>query len=251
MENISGVILTKNNQRTIFECLQSIKGLVQELIIIDDYSDDNTITIIKEVFPEDQIIKRLLNRFDEQRNFGISKATNNWILMIDSDEIISPELANSIKNLTEEKDIDAYWVIRMNQFFKTYLPEKYIDRPLLFRSGLKFINPVHEIIKVDKDKFKKISGTLIHNNWLGIEFAMEKMNRYSGLIANKWIEQKRNYSNATLFFLAIILPIRYFFICLFKKKFYKAGLFNGVFYSLFESSWWLAVIFKYREQIKR
>ena len=251
MQNISGVILTKNNSRTITDCVNSIMPLIKELIIIDDFSNDDTLEKIKKIYPTVRIEQKKLERFDQQRNYGIKLAKYDWILMIDSDEIISPELANSIKNLTEEKDIDAYWVIRMNQFFKTYLPEKYIDRPLLFRSELKFINPVHEIIKVDKDKFKKISGTLIHNNWLGIEFAMEKMNRYSSLIADKWVEQNRNYSNASLLFFAIVLPIRFFFICLFKKKFYKAGLFNGVFYSLFESSWWLAVIFKYREKIKR
>jgi hypothetical protein len=247
MNNISGIILTKNNEKMITECVQSILPVVDELIIIDDFSTDNTLNIIKEKNPKAKIHQKTLIRFDKQRNYAIDLASHNWILMIDSDEIISPELAKSIQDLKEE-NFEAYWVTRMNKLFDTYLPEKYVDRPILFKKKFQFINPVHEIIKVDKKKYKKLSGNLIHNNWLGIDVAMQKMNRYSSMIADKWIEQKRSYGKITLWILAIILPIRYFFICLFKKKFYRAGIFTGIFYSLLLSSWWLAVIFKYRDK---
>ncbi|HPY08836.1 MAG: glycosyltransferase family 2 protein [Patescibacteria group bacterium] len=251
MENLSGIILTKNNQRTIASCLNSITSLIKELIIIDDFSTDSTLEIIKQIYPEVIIKQKKLERFDEQRNYGISLANNNWILMIDSDEVITPELANSIKDIKEEKNIVAYWVVRMNQLFDKYISEKHIHRPILFKKELRFSCPVHEIIKIDKNKKKKLAGTLKHENWVSISENMKKMNDYSSLIAQKWIDQNRNYSNVTLFLFAIALPIRYFFICLFKKKFYKAGLFNGIFYSFFESYWWLAVIFKYKEKQKK
>ena len=247
MNKVSGIILTKNNSRTIKDCLTSISSLVDELIIIDDLSSDDTLAIIKELRPDANIINHKLERFDEQRNIGIEKAKNPWILMIDSDEIVSDELGKSIKELNEEENIDAYWVTRLNRFFDVYLKEEYWNRPILFKNKLKFSYPVHEIIEIEKDRIKKISGTLKHESWIGIKENMDKMNKYSDLIAQKWIEQKRNYSALKLFIFAILLPLRYFFICFFKKKFYKAGFFNGFFYSVFESSWWLAAIFKYRE----
>jgi glycosyltransferase involved in cell wall biosynthesis len=247
MNNISGIILTKNNQRTISDCIRAIKPIITELIIIDDYSEDKTLDIIKQEYPEVKIYQKKLVRFDEQRNHGINLAENNWILMIDSDEIISIKLQKSIKAESELKETDAYWVERLNRFFSVYLKENYTNRPILFRKTLKFIFPVHEIIEIDKTRTKKLAGELKHESWQSIEKNMEKMNAYSTLIAEKWIEQKRNYGNFKLFILALILPPRYFFICYFKKGFYRAGFFNGFFYSLFESSWWLAVVFKYRE----
>lgn len=247
MNNISGIILTSNNARTIAECLKSIKDLVQEIIIIDDFSSDATLEIAKSIYPGVIIKQQKLKRFDEQRNFGIELASQLWILMIDSDEEILHELAATIKIETDTNNIDAYWTIRLNQFFDAQIAEEYINRPILFRNTLRFSYPVHEIILIDKIKTKKLTGPLIHHNWISIASNMEKMNKYSSLIAQKWLEQKRDYGNFKLFILALFLPIRYFFICFFYKKFYKAGLFRGVFYSLFESSWWLAVIFKYQE----
>jgi len=247
MKNISGIILTKNNQRTISDCVRAIAPLVTELIIIDDFSEDKTLNIIKQEYPTVKIFQKKLIRFDEQRNYGITLAINDWILMIDSDEIISSKLQDVIKNTNDTWEIDAYWVERLNRFFSVYLKENYTNRPILFKKTLKFTFPVHEIIEIDKTKTKKLSGALMHESWQSIEKNMEKMNAYSTLIAEKWIEQKRNYGNFKLFILALILPPRYFFICFFIKGFYRAGFFNGFFYSLFESSWWLAVIFKYKE----
>ncbi|MFA6513919.1 MAG: glycosyltransferase family 2 protein [Patescibacteria group bacterium] len=251
MNKISGVILTKNNERTIADCVRSLSFLIDKLIIIDDFSNDATLDIIKAEYPNAKIQQRKLNRFDEQRNYGISLTNTPWVLMIDSDEIISAELAQAIKNELESKNIDAYWSIRMNRFFSVYLKENFIDRPILFKNDLKFSHPVHETILINKNRLKKLDGNLSHENWISIEKNIEKLDKYSGLIAKKWLEQQRNYGNITLFLLAIILPIRYFFICFFKKGFYKAGFFNGLFYSLFEASYWLAVIFKYREAIKK
>lgn len=251
MNNISGVVLTKNNARTIADCVKSLQGLCSEIIIIDDSSDDSTIELVKNVYPDAKIVLNKLERFDTQRNLGIKLASQPWVLMIDSDEIISPELAESIKAVPDTKNIDAYWSVRFNQLFDVRLTEKCQHRPILFRSNLEFSYPVHEIIIIDKEKVQQLKGALNHENWIDVEHNMDKMNRYSSLLAKKWQEQDRNYQPLTLGVLALILPIRYFFICFFGKKFYKAGLLRGLFYSLFESSWWLAVIFKYQELNKK
>lgn len=248
MEKISGIILTHNSQRTITNCLNSVIPCLDELIIIDDDSTDKTLDIVKQLFPEARIYHQKLDRFDKQRNYGISLAKNPWVLMIDSDESLSPELQTSIKETKEETNIDGYFALRMNDFFDTQLKEINPERPILFRSSVKFIRPVHEIAPL-KDRAKKLPGHLNHHGWLGIEENMKKMNTYSTLIAGRWHEEKRIYNDFTLFLLSLLLPLRYFFICFFKKRFYRAGLFTGLLYSLFESSWWLAVIFKYREII--
>ena len=169
MKNITGVILTKNNEPTIKESVLSILNLVDELIIIDDFSKDKTVEIIKGLNENIKIIYHKLTRFDEQRNLGISLAKNNWLLMIDSDEMISPELSESIKKLSEEENIDAYWAIRENRIINKKIKENYKNRPLLFKNTLKFSYPVHETILIDEKKIKKINGLLIHKNWISFK----------------------------------------------------------------------------------
>ena len=94
MDKISGVILTKNNQKNISQCLRQVSALINELIIIDDFSSDQTLAIVRQEYPTAKIIQKKLQRFDDQRNYGLDISSNDWVLMIDSDEIITSELSN-------------------------------------------------------------------------------------------------------------------------------------------------------------
>lgn len=247
MDKISGVILTKNNQKTILQCLHQVSVLVDELIIIDDFSNDQTLDIIRQEHPGAKIIQKKLQRFDDQRNYGLDNASNDWVLMIDSDEVITPELAESIKTIKDSDDVDRYWIVRNNKFFSTYLLEEIPERPILFRKYLRFVDPVHEIIPNGNKQAVKLKGLLLHeDDWI-ISKRMDKINKYSSLLATKWLEQERNYGNFKLVILSFCLPVIFFLICFFKKKFYKAGFFTGLFYSIIEASSWLIVIFKYKE----
>lgn len=247
MEKISGIILTNNNERNIADCIKSIKDLVQELIIIDDYSTDKTIEIILAIYPDAKIIHNKLVRFDEQRNIGIKKSANEWILMIDSDERITPELAQSIKITKIKEKIIAYWVIRMNRTFHVYLPENHIHRPILFKRELQFVYPVHEIIKLDKNKKQKLKGKLIHENWISLENTIAKTNQYSALTCQRWLEEKRNYSKLKIAFLICALPAYSFLHCLIIKKYYRLGFIKGVAYSIFEAGSWINTLLIYHE----
>lgn len=247
MDKISGVILTKNNQKNISQCLRQVSALINELIIIDDFSSDQTLSIVRQEYPTAKIIQKKLQRFDDQRNYGLDISSNDWVLMIDSDEIITSELSESIKMVKDSDNIDGYWVARNNKFFSTYLLEKNPERLILFRKNLRFVNPVHEVIPRDNKRVLKLKGVLLHEDDRSISESMDRMNKYSSLIAVKWLEQERNYSNFKLVILSFCLPLFFFLICFFKKKFYKAGFFVGLFYAVIEASSWLVVIFKYRE----
>jgi len=250
MNNLTGIILTHNNEPTIARSVQSIKPLVSELIIIDDLSTDQTLDIIKKEYPAVRIFHKKLLRFDEQRNYGISLASNDWILMIDSDEIVNPELVAAIRSIDLTADIDGYWAVRMKKFFSVYLKETVPERPILFKGFLRFINPVHEVVIIDRNKVGRLSGWLMHEDWLGVSANMSKMNAYSSLLAKKWLEQNRNYNDFQLLIFATFFPVVCFFDYLFKKRFYKAGL-NGLLYAALLSADWLVVILKYRELKRR
>lgn len=247
MKNITGIILTKNSELTIEESLLSIINIVDEMIVVDDLSSDKTIEIIKNIDRNIKIISHKLNRFDNQRNLAISAAQNKWILMIDSDEIISKELSESIKDTKEEKEIDAYWVIRENIIIDKNANEKYTNRPILFKNTLKFSYPVHETILIDKKRIKKLNGHLKHKNWKSFKHNLDKINLYSELMAIRWIEEKRDYGKINTLLLALIWPVYAFLQAYFGRKYYKMYLF-GLVYSIYESFWRLVGILKFYEK---
>ena len=247
MKKITGIILTKDNELTIRDSVSSILPLVNELIIIDDLSEDKSIEMVKELDSNIKIISHQLKRFDEQRNLGINLAKNKWILMIDSDEIVSPELSNSIRETEDQAGIDAYWSIRENEIMGKKTDEYYNNRPLLFKNNLKFSYPVHETILIDKKRKKKLSGKLIHKNWRSFGYCLEKANHYSELMAQRWLEEGRNYGKTGTLVLAIIWPFHSFIQAFFTRKYYKLGLF-GFAYSIFDSYWRLAGILKFYEK---
>jgi len=96
--NLSGVILTKNEEGNIEKCINSLI-FCEEILVIDDFSTDKTVEIAKKLGVK--IIRRDLNGdFSSQRNFGLEKARGKWVLFIDADEIVPINLKNEIIQLT-------------------------------------------------------------------------------------------------------------------------------------------------------
>lgn len=94
MSTISAVVLTKNEGNNIQDCLESLRWC-DEIIVVDDYSKDKTIAIVKKSGAK--IYERKLNNdFASQRNFGLEKAKSDWVLFIDADERVSKALAQEI-----------------------------------------------------------------------------------------------------------------------------------------------------------
>lgn len=103
---ISAIVLTKNEEKNIIDCLETLK-FANEIIIVDDNSTDRTVDLI-DVFKKDnqniKVFKRDLDGdFSLQRKFGVDKTTNNWVIFVDADERISPELATEIKESIDEE----------------------------------------------------------------------------------------------------------------------------------------------------
>lgn len=117
MDNISAVIIAKNEKANICECLKSI-GWVNEIILVDAESTDKTVELAKNFTSKVFIHK--WEGFAKQKEFALSQASIEWILNLDADERISPLLKEEIINLTD-KDIDGYYLRRENYFFKKHI----------------------------------------------------------------------------------------------------------------------------------
>src|SRR6185369_1664660 len=100
MKKLSIVISAYNEQRKIRECLESAK-FADEIIFLDNSSTDKTVKIAREFTKKVYIQPNDPEKIDLQKNLGIQKATGDWILILDADEEVSPELAKELKNLLE------------------------------------------------------------------------------------------------------------------------------------------------------
>ena len=107
MSKLSVIILTKNEENNILDCLESMV-FADEIIVVDDYSEDRTEEVVKNLKNDEiKFYKRKLdNDFSAQRNFGLSKAKNDWVLFLDADERVSTSLREEIKDLRSKiKDL--------------------------------------------------------------------------------------------------------------------------------------------------
>jgi len=93
MNKLSVVILAKNEERQIVDCIKNV-SFADEIVVIDDNSKDKTAELARENGAK--VYTRKLDNFSSQRNFGLSKTTNKWVLYMDADERITPELAKEI-----------------------------------------------------------------------------------------------------------------------------------------------------------
>ncbi len=202
MASISLCMIVKDEENSLGECLNSVKGIADEIIVVDTGSTDNTKNIAKK-FTDKIFDFKWNNDFSEARNFSINKAAKDWILFLDADEVISKEDAVKIKVLVDDKksgDIDGFAMLQRNytddaklagwkpaeqcQESKGYMG--YFISPLvrLFRNNKEFYfqYPVHEIIeKSIIEKNGKLSMTQIpihHYGYAHEGTVFEKLNKY-------------------------------------------------------------------------
>ena len=118
---LSAIILTQNQQQMLPNCLKSIQGLVDEIIICDRNSTDDTLSIAKKA--NAKIVKYSGQYFDEWRNLATQAAKSEWILYIDADERLTPSLKKEIKKIVISSEVEksskfsAYQISRQNYWW--------------------------------------------------------------------------------------------------------------------------------------
>ena len=218
---ISSVVITYNEEANIGECLDSLQW-TDEIIVIDSGSSDNTADIAK-TFTPNVIISGNLS-YGVKKNIGIEKASGNWILWIDADERITPELKQEIQKTIAAAEYNAYFINRKSFFINKFIKHCgwYPDYTLrLFRkdTGILFDNQkVHEKA-VYSGKTGKLKNDILHYTDRDFEHYFAKLNRYTTLSAE---EMHRQGKKATVFDI-IFRPVFAFF----KMYFLKLGFLDG------------------------
>lgn len=184
---ISVTILAKNAQKTLRECLESVKDF-DEVILLDNQSSDRTQEIARE-FRNVKIYESEFIGFGALKNLAISYTKNDWILSLDSDEVVEKELLEEIEKLNFQKG-KYYSFLRKNCYGGEWIkgcgwhPDRvkriFNKQEIVFKENL-----VHEGLDTQKAVEVKLRGSVRHYTMERIDDILSKMNRYTTLSAEE------------------------------------------------------------------
>lgn len=220
---ISACIITYNEEDRIEGALESLKDVVDEIIVVDACSTDRTPQILQS--HNVKFFQRKWEGYSSQKNFAISQASYPWILSIDADERLSAELRKEILQLKEiEPNVDAFRIKRKNFYLGKWIRHSgwYPDRKVrLFRKEKAHWEGdfVHERLVI-KGRIKDLKGEILHYSYRNLSDNVLRIERYSNLSAEKmWREGKRS-SYLKIFFLPFFTFLRRFI--------FQGGFLDGI-----------------------
>ncbi|HAB51333.1 MAG TPA: glycosyltransferase family 2 protein [Ignavibacteriales bacterium] len=252
-QSLSIVLSVRNEEKLFEEALKSVSRLADEIIVIDNESSDKTAQIAKKYTKSIYEHKNTPNSLNTSKNYGFSKAKGDWILSLDADERVSPELAeeimSSLRNFSQSTDvsqtsIDGYWFPRKNIVFGKWIQHGiwYPDKQLrLFRKGKgKFPEKHnHEYLEVTGE-LGELKNHLVHQNYQTIIQFVDKMNHtYTDNEAEVLLASGKKLE----WFDAIRMPVSDFILNFFRRQSYKDGL-HGLILSSLQAFYALLVFAK-------
>ncbi len=223
---LSVVITTWNEEKNLPRVLPSVKRLADEIIVVDTQSTDKTVEIAKK-FGCRVFHHQNTGIVEPVRNYSISKARGDWILLMDADEEISSGLAAYIKQVITTPGIDYYRLPRKNIIFGSWIKSEhwwpdYVYR--LFRNGYVTWSPaVHSIPQtrgVGGDFPPEEKYAIIHHNYQTVSQYVDRINRYTDNQLQLLIDSGAVFSWKLL----ITKPSEEFFSQYFARNGYREGL---------------------------
>jgi len=212
MEKISGVVITFNEERNIERCIKSLLPAVDEIIVVDSFSTDNTENICSQ-FEMIRFYKRKFDNYSSQKNSAIEKLSYSKVLSLDADEVISEELLQSILFAKNNWKYDGYYCHRLNNYCGKWIKygEWYPDSKLRLwdiRKGAWDDKNVHEKVKlVSGARIGTLKGDLHHYSYTSISEHITQLNKYTELAVAQAFRKKKTVSVLEI----VIRPIWRFF----------------------------------------
>lgn len=237
MSLISVVLIVTNEENRIESCLRNLSW-ADEIVVVDGGSRDRTVEIAKLFTPN--VFQREFDHFSNQKNYGVDQASGEWILSLDADERLTPELRDSILEVVRKETVwDGFYLMRTNFLFGRPLrfagqrQEKILR---LFRKGKgRFVQPIHEKV-VLQEKVGELQGELIHESSPTVSEYLKKLRLYTDFEAQWMAEQG---VTPTLFDLSLKPFLRFFYGYFLRLGFldgYEGFLYHSLssFYSFFK-----------------
>ena len=196
---ISAIVLTKNEELNLPDCLASVSW-ADEVLVIDSFSTDRTAEIARQLAT--RVLQHPFSSFAAQRNYAQSQAQYDWVLFIDADERVSPELRNAIQELartSQLSEFNGYYLHRVQLFSGRWWPDP--DKPimpegrrsieyyprqghvrLLDRRLGEWVRALHEVARIPRPH-GLLNGVLYHYSTSNLSLTYEPFNRYTDMEA--------------------------------------------------------------------
>ena len=224
MQKISAVIITLNEGNNIERCIQALLPVVDEILVVDSHSTDNTTEIANALGA--RVLYKKFEGFGKQKFFANENATYDWVLNIDADEVLSPELQKSILNWKQNiPEKDGYFIKRLTNFCGAWIRHSgwYPDAKLRLwhrAKGQMNLNDVHEGFEMHKDaRIGQLEGDMYHYSFPDLGSYYRKMEHYTELGANEAVRNGRKVTALQVWFVPKLM--------FFKSYILKLGILDG------------------------
>ena len=186
---LSAIVITRNEAHNIGECLASLKDWVDEIVVVDSQSTDDTVAIAQQ-FGAKVAQPADWPGFGQQKNRALDLASCDWVFSIDADERVTPELAQEIQNtLSQANESRAYEVPRLSSYCGQFIHHSgwqpdYVLR-LFQRGAARFSDDlVHERV-IPQHRVVKLTHHLLHYSYLSFSQVLSKVDAYSSASAQQ------------------------------------------------------------------
>lgn len=254
MATLSVVLATYNEEKNLPGCLDSVKNFADEIVIVDGTSKDSTVEVAKKYHAKIQVTDNP-PMFHINKQKAIDMATKDWILQLDADERVTPELREEIQKILNSTDaVDGYWIPRKNWFLGRFLMKggQYPDYTLrLYKRGKGRLpqKDVHEQAVVD-GKVGYLKFPLEHMDTPTFDRYLMRFNRYTDLIAKDFQEKNtgRNIISGSKYL--VLLPLWWFLLTYIRHKGFMDS-WQGFTFSFFSALRFPVAYIKYLRSAKR
>lgn len=215
MPQLSVVIITFNEEKNIARCLESIKGLADDIVVIDSFSSDNTQNICKQF--QVNFIQHAWEGYSNTKNYANSQAKFNWILSLDADEALSEELKLSIEELKKSDKLNTAKFNRITNYCGNWIKHGgwYPDTKIrLFDKTIaKWTGIIHEELSFSKQiDTLHLKGDCLHYSYYSIEQHYKQADTFTTIAAKDLYEQGKRSSYLKMIISPVLKFIRDYFI---------------------------------------
>lgn len=206
MIRLSAIIITFNEERNIGRCLASLSGVADEIVVVDSYSTDRTEAICLEYGAK--FIRHAFEGHIEQKNYALDQAAFPYILSLDADEALSPELRQSVLDAKSNWKADGYYVSRITSYCGKWIRHGgwYPDRKLRMarRASVSWggENPHDRLILNEGAVATRLSGDLLHYSYYSIAGHIGQVNKFTDIGSKSAYRSGRRFS----FFSLLVKP---------------------------------------------
>lgn len=223
MIKISAVIITYNEEKNIGRCLDSLMTIADDIVVVDSFSTDKTEEICRE-----KGVRFVQNKFlghIEQKNFAITQALHHYVLSLDADEELTPELAESINQVKKNWDADGYFINRLTNYCGSWIRHGgwYPDKKLRLWDSRKGkwtgMNPHDRYELRQNSSTRHLTGDLLHYSFYSISQHVNQINYFTDISSETLFQKGKKAGIFMILFSPIFKFLRDFFL--------KGGFLDG------------------------